>query len=137
METKTEKWSHSVVKRSGCRYTNGRLHSLPLQRFSFVGQGSSLEALPPALKNKGPKLQRKPYDSQGFTNTHIHLYLYIYTYIHSLFICLYRNTCLCVSTHLSATSMSTKCCTCHEVCAAMLTKLRLPAPRDLQRTCRK
>ena len=47
METKKEKWSHSVVKRSGCRYTNGRLHSLHLQRFSFVGQGSSLEALPP------------------------------------------------------------------------------------------
>ena len=44
---KRGKWSHSLIKRSGCRYTNGRLHSLPLQRFSFVGQGSSLEALPP------------------------------------------------------------------------------------------
>ena len=40
----------SVVKSFGCRYTNGRLHSLPLQRRSFVGQGSSLEALPPCWK---------------------------------------------------------------------------------------
>ena len=58
---KRGEWSHSLIKRSDCRYTNGRLHSLPLQRFSFVGQGSSLEALPPCglllvertLRNRG------------------------------------------------------------------------------------
>ena len=51
-ETNRE-WN-SLSKRFSCRYTNGRLHSLPLQRLSFVGQGSSLEALPPCLETSEP-----------------------------------------------------------------------------------
>ena len=62
-ETNRE-WN-SLSKRFSCRCANGRLHSLPLQRLSFVGQGLSLEALPPCWKRE----RRNP-SEQGWTHTH-------------------------------------------------------------------
>ena len=41
---------HCLASPVSKQYTNGRLHPLLLQRFSFIGQGSSLEASPPCCK---------------------------------------------------------------------------------------